>query len=373
MTDLCVALVLPPNRRPAEVTFYLDRAVSIRVRALYDATEPDPLRLKHVEAVPASFRGVPGLRKRVGPGACVFLRDPETLLKGVDLVISVEAFSSLSFQVSRVARKLGIPHVVQLWETLPTNPAFSLPPYGLFFNTVRDSPCTYISATKRSAQAHVSLGVPAERISTISPGSPIKASAGPHHRDGEGLDILYVGNLHAWKGLWTLMDGFTRFSQESVAAHLFVAGGGPLEADLRQAARGNPRISILGYIDEATKTRLHQSCDVFVQPSEIRTTLRYPRWEEQFGHSVVEAMHYGLPVVSSDSGALPEVVGDAGLIYPMGSGEGLSARLLQITTPELRAKLSDLALERARDEYDLDSQGKKYANALVAAASSGVS
>jgi glycosyltransferase involved in cell wall biosynthesis len=71
--------------------------------------------------------------------------------------------------------------------------------------------------------------------------------------------------------------------------------------------------------------------DLFVLPSETR-----PNWREQFGRVLVEAMACGVPVVGSDSGEIPTVVGDAGLSFP----EGDAARLAEC----LRSLLADAAL-----------------------------
>ncbi len=57
---------------------------------------------------------------------------------------------------------------------------------------------------------------------------------------------------------------------------------------------------------------IYQSADLFFLPS--RTT---PTWEEQYGMALIEAMACGLPVITSNSGAIPEVVGNAGITHPV--------------------------------------------------------
>jgi glycosyltransferase involved in cell wall biosynthesis len=65
--------------------------------------------------------------------------------------------------------------------------------------------------------------------------------------------------------------------------------------------------------------------DVLVLPSQAA-----PRWKEQFGHVLIEAMACGVSVVGSQSGAIPEVIGDAGLTFPPGDAAALGQALLRI-------------------------------------------
>ena len=60
-----------------------------------------------------------------------------------------------------------------------------------------------------------------------------------------------------------------------------------------------------------------RALDALVLPSEST-----PLWKEQFGHVLIEAMACGVPVVGSDSGAIPEVIGEAGLLFPGGGRDG---------------------------------------------------
>ncbi len=59
-------------------------------------------------------------------------------------------------------------------------------------------------------------------------------------------------------------------------------------------------------------------------------SLTQPHWKEQFGRVLIEAMACGVPVVGSDSGEIPQVVGDAGLIVPEGDVAALRAALLHL-------------------------------------------
>ncbi|MFH2085813.1 MAG: glycosyltransferase family 4 protein [bacterium] len=95
---------------------------------------------------------------------------------------------------------------------------------------------------------------------------------------------------------------------------------------------------------------IYRSADIFLLPS-----LTTPTWEEQYGMSLIEAMASGLPIVTTRSGAIPEVVGSAALLAAPNDIRTLSAHLSAlISSPTLRAKYSRLALTRAKKLYDSD-------------------
>ncbi len=80
---------------------------------------------------------------------------------------------------------------------------------------------------------------------------------------------------------------------------------------------------------------LYRSFDVVIVPS-----LSTPGWTEQFCRVAVEAMASGVPVIASDSGALPEVVGDAGLLVPPGDPAALRGALNVLASdPDRRIEL----------------------------------
>jgi glycosyltransferase involved in cell wall biosynthesis len=77
-----------------------------------------------------------------------------------------------------------------------------------------------------------------------------------------------------------------------------------------------------------------------------------PRWREQFGRMVVEAFACGLPVISSDSGELPYVVLDAGVIVGERDEDAwVSAIGELIGDPEKRSELSSMGIARAHSTY----------------------
>jgi glycosyltransferase involved in cell wall biosynthesis len=107
---------------------------------------------------------------------------------------------------------------------------------------------------------------------------------------------------------------------------------------------------MLGALQRRDMDQFWHAIDLLVLPS-----LTTPRWAEQFGRVLVEAMARGVPVVGSSSGAIPEVIGQAGLIFPEGDARALSEAIRQVRdTPTLRAELAARGLARARQRYSQD-------------------
>jgi glycosyltransferase involved in cell wall biosynthesis len=97
-------------------------------------------------------------------------------------------------------------------------------------------------------------------------------------------------------------------------------------------------VRFIGFVDEADKPTLYRGAVALVFPS------RY----EGFGLPPLEALACGTPVVGSDAASLPEVVGDAGLLYLPDDAEGIAGALIRLATSEIfRAELSRRALAQA--------------------------
>jgi glycosyltransferase involved in cell wall biosynthesis len=82
----------------------------------------------------------------------------------------------------------------------------------------------------------------------------------------------------------------------------------------------------------------------------LATVFAFPSWYEGFGLPLVEAMQCGTPIVASSRGSIPEIVGDAGLIFDLEAPEQVTARLREILEDEsLRLSLAERARTRARE------------------------
>jgi glycosyltransferase involved in cell wall biosynthesis len=93
----------------------------------------------------------------------------------------------------------------------------------------------------------------------------------------------------------------------------------------------------------------YQSLDALVLPS--RST---PSWIEQFGRVLIEAMACGIPCVGSDSGEIPHVLGDAGLVFREGDSAALRDQLRRLAGDDgLRASLGSAGRDRVMARYTM--------------------
>ena len=184
----------------------------------------------------------------------------------------------------------------------------------------------------------------------------------------DALVVGYAGKLVEEKGLRTLWQVFSDLAAGCPNLHLVLVGGGPLRDEIVNAARATgfeDRLHTPGVIHNTELPAYLNALDIFVLPSETR-----PNWREQFGRVLVEAMSCGVPVVGSDSGEIPAVVGDAGYIFPEGDSAQFAANLTKLYDPVLRAEFARKGRERVLQNFSLERVAAQHYSIYQALASS---
>jgi len=154
------------------------------------------------------------------------------------------------------------------------------------------------------------------------------------------ITVGFLGRLVPEKGLTVLLEAVAQDPRH----HLRIGGSGPLRAQLEASvatAGLSNRAEFLGPVDPDDVVSFYGALDVLAVPS-----LPTPTWTEQFGRVAVEAMACGVPVVSSDAGALPDVVGAAGIVVPAGDAAALAVALAE-AGGHRAAELRSSGFERA--------------------------
>ena len=182
------------------------------------------------------------------------------------------------------------------------------------------------------------LGVERSRIRVVPHGVKIPT---PPAAPRENL-VLFVGAIQRRKNIAGLVKAFERLPGSWRLALAGSAEGYGAEAELR-AVENSPRradIDVLGYVTDAQRDALYARARIFAFPSR----------DEGFGMPVLEAMAHGVPVVTSDRSALPEVAGDAALLASPEDTDAIADAMLRLATnAALRENLSQRGLARARE------------------------
>lgn len=155
--------------------------------------------------------------------------------------------------------------------------------------------------------------------------------------------VLFLSRISPEKGVDDLIDGFAR-STASDLVRLVIAGTGPALGALQEQARRSPaadRITFLDDVDDAEKRLLMAGCAAYVLPSKPT-----PAFVETFGIALVEKMLAGGgPIVTTETGGIPEAVGDLAITIPIDSPDAVGAAIDH-------AVLEMTAAERCRREAD---------------------
>jgi glycosyltransferase involved in cell wall biosynthesis len=144
------------------------------------------------------------------------------------------------------------------------------------------------------------------------------------------MTVGFVGRIVPGKGVETLLQALSCMPSERIRA--VIVGDGPAARTLKLRASKmglDDWLTWTGYVAHEQMPHLYRTMDVLVVPS---CTL--PRWREQFGRVVIEALACGVPVLTSDSGELPRLVSatGGGWTFPEGDVSALVTLLMQLTS-----------------------------------------
>ncbi|NEQ68036.1 MAG: glycosyltransferase [Symploca sp. SIO2D2] len=176
--------------------------------------------------------------------------------------------------------------------------------------------------------------------------------------------VGFVGRFVQEKGLLTLGKALAALPKKPWKWLLL--GRGPLQSTLKEKAVEwgiQDRIIWIEAVPHEEVPRYINLMDTLVLPSETDyqfKTLSAVGWKEQFGHVLIEAMASQVPVIGSDSGEIPHVIGDAGLVFPEGDVEALGHCIKQLMEqPELAQDIANRGYQRAMTKYTNQALAKQ--------------
>lgn len=154
---------------------------------------------------------------------------------------------------------------------------------------------------------------------------PLDKAPCKHALDLSGFVVGYVGRLIEAKGLMDIVEALSHCPSKLT---LVFVGAGPFERNLRTRIT---QLNLEGQVRFLPPRKMEElpqvmnALDVLLLASRTTAT-----WKEQFGRVIIEAHACGVPVIGSDSGAIPEVVGQGGLVVREGNPAELAAAICRL-------------------------------------------
>ncbi len=258
--------------------------------------------------------------------------------------IDEEPYNLATWHALRQAKRFGARALFFTWQNIRKNYP---PPFSWMERWVLNNVDHAIAGTDAAAEIWLDKGYkgPLSVIPQfgVDPGTFSPAKRAPERP----FTIGYVGRLVPEKGVDLLLRAAAYLPG---AWQLHIVGSGPEENALREMAASlgiADWVRWQPWVESTAMPDIYRSLDVLVLPS--RTL---PNWKEQFGRVIIEAQACGIPVIGSDSGAIPGVIGAGGLTFPEDNAEALAERLqtLAIDAPQ-RATLGQSGRKRVRERF----------------------
>lgn len=284
----------------------------------------------------------PATRVLVGLRAAVDEARPDVLH------VQAEPWQAVAVQCTRIAKKRGIPVVILFAENGPRLRGAA--------GALRRAVTRRVLA--RCAYALVPSEAAASLARTLAPGLPVETmpvagaildsralpTADPERWFGNGAGraarVAFAGRLVPEKGVRDALAAADVLAGR-LPVRMAIAGSGPLAPEVEAWVADRPWVLFHGSLEHADAKALLASADLLLMPS--RSTRN---WEEQLGRVALEAMSAGVPVVGYASGALPEVVGDGGVLVREGDEEALAESAAHVLAQPRRER--ELLADRAR-------------------------
>jgi|GEM_PF-6693580 len=185
--------------------------------------------------------------------------------------------------------------------------------------------------------------------------------------DEKTFVVVCISRIQRSKGIDTLLQAIAYLKARAIETDkiktLIIGSGRETELMKKLATRYgvSEDVNFVGAIPFGDIPAYLSSADLFILPSTIQ---RY--WQEQLGFSLLEAMSCGLPVISTCSGAIPEVVGDCGILVSPSSFYELACAIERIYMNKDYAKmLGASARDRVLSFYDAQKNGLKMAEIML--------
>jgi len=319
-----LALIVPP--------YWLEKGRKIPLERLYTSGY-------ELLVLPMALNGhfhlhfYPGLRKEV------------ERFKPDIIHIDEEPYNLATFQAMRLAKKVGARALFFTWQNLLRRYP---PPFSWMERYNLNNAAYAIAGNQEGKEVLRAKGYRGGVAVIPQFGVDPEIYKPNGHEKREGVFCIgYIGRLVEEKGVDLLLRALSDLPGEW---RLRILGSGPQKGRLESLVQEldlRGRVAFDSPIPSPGMPDYYRGLDLLVLPSRTHSN-----WKEQFGRVLIEAMATGVPVVGSDSGEIPHVIGDAGLIFPEDDALAFREAIEEIMGDErLRQRLAQAGRERVLERY----------------------
>lgn len=229
-----------------------------------------------------------------------------------------------------------------------------------FYGKSGEATRSWIRGTFRRASAVVSITEKERQFLASVISSPVEvvpnAVAIPERPEPRSADrrgpvvFLFLARIAKTKGAFDLLEAFASLCSEGVPTRLVLAGNGEVEKARAWLKDRNldRQVDVPGWVEGEAKSASFKGADVFVLPS----------YYDNLPVSILEAMAFGLPVIATAVGGIPEAVadGETGLLVQPGDVGALAQAMKRLASDHrLRAAMAEAARARAEERFSLEA------------------
>ena len=272
--------------------------------------------------------------------------------------IEEEHYSFVTYQAIKLAKKYNIKCLFVTWQNIYKKYPF---PFSRIEQYNLENADYAIAGSNEVRKVLVRKGFDNKRISMV----PLGADTMMFHKmestelrsklQLEVFTIGYLGRFVIEKGIMDLLQAVSLINSDF---NLLLVGSGKLRHKIKEKGRRLGLLEKIRIVDSISSSQVpyYLNCmDCLVLPS--RTTRK---WKEQFGRVLTEAMSCEVPVIGSDSGEIPNVIGDCGLVFKEGDVDDLSSKItLLIDDEELRLELAKKGRHRVLDNFTQEKAARE--------------
>lgn len=308
-------------------------------------------------------------------GSSTYMQGLVGALEPFDIVHTVETFHGFSEQAIEAKKQHDCAVVCTVWENIPyfcEGPHYSRtwrerikhPNATEIKSRVREDVDLFLPVTRQAAEALRIEGVENDRIKLVPvgvdtdrfyPGCLAESEREANEfglSGGDTINVVFVGRYTQAKGVYDLLSAWKRVVRRTESpVHLTLIGGGEEQEQVAKFAdhADVPDLTIRGSIPYDDVPLVFDAADLAVLPS-----VPVKHWQEQYGRVILEAQASGTAVAASETGGIPDAIGDVGELFQPGEPLAIAETLEElIKDDDRRAALGKSGRERIEAERTL--------------------